>query len=460
MRTRSTTFLALFLSGTMAAGVALAADGDPDPTFSGDGKVTTAVAPAADNDFGSAMALQWDGKIVVAGGAENTAGGTFDDIAIARFNPNGTLDKTFSGDGKVTTAVAAGANPDGVSDIVLQPDGKIVVVGYSLTLGGGKSLLARYTSTGKLDKTFSGDGIAMIPSTTAISEATSVALTSKGRIVVAGHVAGGATGDDMAVLRFTSRGALDTTFGGGDGVVALALGSETDQAEGLTIAPDGKIIAVGRRGSASGTFDDFAVVRLLADGTPDGTFGFEGIVTTDIGGSGDLAHAVATQWDGKIVVAGKSLVPDTGNDATVVRYNKDGTLDTTFGEGDGIALTSIAPTSGSDWFEAVVIQWNGKIVGAGQAEDSASNIDFATARLDATTSVRKSTALAPSTLLRRQVPTGASVKITVAKTSRKVCTVSRGKLKTLKTGTCRATVAVSPRQGRTVRVSVSFRVVD
>ena len=528
MKPRRAIALAIMVTtGTLASGVALAASGQLDPTFSGDGKVTTAVAPGADNDFVYAMAQQWDGKIVVvgtsnmggstgydvslvrykidgsldaafskdgkvttdfhggydyaegvaiqldgkivvAGSTDNTAGGTAFDLVLARYNPNGTLDKSFSKDGKVTTAVSAGSKTDGATEIAVQRDGKIVVVGYSSATESdpGQAMLARYNSNGTLDKTFSSDGIAPVPGAIPISELTSIALAANGKIVIAGTVDGGATGEDMAVLRFTSRGRLDTAFGGGDGIVTLPLGSGADNAEAIALSPDGKIVIVGRRGSPTGTLDDFAVVRLLADGTPDGTFGFEGIVTTDIGASSDRALAVAIQWDGKIVVAGRSLLPDTGHDATVVRYNTDGTLDGSFAP-DGIVTTAIAPSSGTDEFYGVAIQWDGKIVGAGTAEDnSASNVDFAVARIDATTTVQKATALAPSTILRRQLPTGASVKITVAAASKRVCSVVRGKLKTLEAGTCRATVTVTPRgtaavpRPRTIRVSVSFTVVD
>jgi len=364
--------------------------------------------------------------------------------------------------------VSAGAKADGITEIALQPDGKIVVVGYSLMTESdpGRAMLARYNSNGTLDKSFSGDGLAPVPGTSSVSDLNSIAVTSNGKILVAGSVDGGATRDDMVVLRFTSRGRLDTTFGGGDGIVTLALGSGADNAEAMVLSPDGRIVVVGRRGSSTGTFDDLAVARLRADGSPDGTFGFEGIVTTDVGGSTDTALGVAVQWNGKIVVAGRSLVPDTGLDATLIRYNTDGTLDGSFAP-DGIVTIALAPGGSTDTALGVAVQWNGKVVGAGVAGGLASTgDDFAVARLDATTTVQVSTALAPATLLRRQLPTGALVKITVAPASKRVCSVVGGKLKAVKAGTCRASISVTPRRSvsmpspRTIRVAVSFAVVN
>jgi uncharacterized delta-60 repeat protein len=126
--------------------------GDLDITFDGDGKVTT--------DFGSnlydranSIAIQSDGKIVVAGESSN---GSNPDFALARYNSDGSLDTAFDGDGKVTTAV--GSFDDYANSVAIQSDGKIVVAGSSYNGSNTHFALSRYNSDGSLDTTFDGDG--------------------------------------------------------------------------------------------------------------------------------------------------------------------------------------------------------------------------------------------------------------------------------------------------------------
>ncbi|MEZ5842967.1 MAG: delta-60 repeat domain-containing protein [Hyphomicrobiaceae bacterium] len=121
---------------------------------------------------------------------------------------------------------------------------------------------------------------------------------------------------------------MDTGFGGGDGIVTTPVGSSHDQGFSA-LQPDGRIVVAGR--SFNGSNDDFAVVRYNADGTLDTSFGGgDGIVTTPIGSSHDQGFSVTMQPDGKIVVAGYSF-NGSNNDFALIRYNADGTLDTGFG---------------------------------------------------------------------------------------------------------------------------------
>ena len=135
--------LVLFTGGS-----AQAAPGVLDPSFGAGGKVTTAIG--AGSDDAEALALQPDGKIVVAG----TSSGAFNnlDFAVARYNPNGSLDPTFGAGGKVTTAI--GTANDGVRGVVLQPDGKIVAAGFSVGGGSLDFALVRYNANGFLDTSF------------------------------------------------------------------------------------------------------------------------------------------------------------------------------------------------------------------------------------------------------------------------------------------------------------------
>jgi uncharacterized delta-60 repeat protein len=270
-------------------------DGTPDPGFGGgDGIVTTDVA--GQTDQANAIAVQPDGKVIVAGIA--TSGGAINpdgDFVLIRYRVDGTPDPDFGGgDGIVTTDL--GTTGDTARAIVIQSDGRIVVAGTA----DGDVALARYTTAGELDDSFGDQG-------TRISDfgnddfANGVALTADGHILVAGHTLGSGTTLDFALARYTSAGNLDRAFDG-DGIVTTDIGGGDDFAENLTVQPDGRIVVVGRATSA--TILDMAVVRYRADGTPDAGFGAGGIVTADFHGRGEFGQDVALQPDGRIVVAG------------------------------------------------------------------------------------------------------------------------------------------------------------
>ena len=170
---------------------------------------------------------------------------------------------------------------------------------------------------------------------------------------------------------WAADGDLDTTFSG-DGKVTTAIGSGTDTAWSVVLQSDGKIVAAGY--SYNGSNDDFAVVRYNTNGSLDTTFDTDGIVTTAVGLGDDTAYSVVLQSDGKIVAAG-SL--DNGNyDFAVVRYNIDGSLDTTF-DTDGKVTTAVG--LGDDEAYSVVLQSDGKIVVAGDSYNG-TNYDFAVVR--------------------------------------------------------------------------------
>ncbi len=173
------------------------------------------------------------------------------------------------------------------------------------------------------------------------------------------------------ISSFTGGGSLDTTFGAGGKVVTPIRNAE-DLARGTVIQSDGKIIVVG--GSSNGSNLDFAIARYNADGSLDNSFGTNGKVTTPIGSSDDEAFSAAIQTDGKIVVSGYSI----GNDAdfAVVRYNINGSLDTSFGSGGKVTT---AASSVDDYAEGVALQADGKIVAAGLGKFG-SNDDFLVAR--------------------------------------------------------------------------------
>jgi uncharacterized delta-60 repeat protein len=260
----------------------------------------------ADAGFGpggtaTGVAVQPDGKIVAVGSAD--AGGA--DFAVVRFLPNGMLDPSFGGDGRVMTAFTSAR--DVPQDVAIQRDGKIVVGGYA----GWHSFpafspspdfaVARYNVDGSLDSEFDGDGKATTPIEGDRSFAHDLALQADGKILLAGG----------PIVRYTADGRADVSFGV-RGKVVLA----DTRVETLALQPDRKILAVGTTEPPPG---DFVVTRLRADGRPD--TGARGRVLTDFAGSDDSARAAFLQRDGRLVVFGSTTSGGSrGLDFAAARY--------------------------------------------------------------------------------------------------------------------------------------------
>ena len=292
----------------------------------------------APNDGANGVAVQSDGKIVAVGNTGN-------DFGLARYNPNGSLDSTFSGDGKQTTDFAA---QYGAKAVAIQPDGKIVAVGRA---GGGGFAIARYNANGTLDTSFSGDG--KQTANGGSGEANAVALQANGKIIVAGSGGGlGLRSTGFVIARINSNGSLDTSFAG-DGVQGIGFGGGKAEARGVAVRGDGKVVAVGFRGAA-----DFAILRFNTNGSLDASFSGDGRQTTDFVGS-DFANGVALQANGKIVAAGSTKTSDFK--FALARYNVNGSLDTSF-SGDGKQRTAFG---GFGVARAVTVQGDGKIVAGG-----------------------------------------------------------------------------------------------
>lgn len=256
-----------------APGAALAAPGDLDPGFDGDGRVVT--------DFGGYdesrdMAVQADGKIVTVGLSEPPEGGAAD-FALARYNPNGSLDTSFDGDGMVLTDVSGGGE-DIADGVAVQPDGKIVVVGRSMdpVSGGNRFTVVRYNANGSLDSSFDGDGIARTDFGAGVQEAYAVAVQANGAIVAVGE-----SGANVAVARYNPvDGSLDSSFDG-DGKVTTTFAGGSATAYDVALQSDGKVVVTGRAGyNYPANASDFAVARYNPDGSLDTGFDGDGRVTT------------------------------------------------------------------------------------------------------------------------------------------------------------------------------------
>jgi uncharacterized delta-60 repeat protein len=332
---------------------AWAAPGSLDPSFGGNGKVTTNFGPELDE--GNDVAIQPDGKIVVVG----MAAGRF---AVARYGTAGSLDDSFSGNGKVQTNFPGGT--DRALGVAIQPNGKIVVAGIHGVGADGTFALVRYTSDGNLDPAFGGDGTVKTNITPAIDGAHDLALQADGKIVAAGFAGSvplAHTGT-FALARYRPNGRLDTSFGG-DGVVRTDFTDDFDGAMGVAIQANGKIVTAG---SAGGINPAFALARYRPDGTLDDSFGGDGKVRTNFSpfGAEDVAQDLAVQANGRIVAAGLAREPDFS--FALARYRRDGTLDESFG-GDGKVRTGFSSPH-LDQANDVAIQADGKIVAAGFAD--------------------------------------------------------------------------------------------
>jgi uncharacterized delta-60 repeat protein len=295
------------------------ADGTLDPGFGSGGVVRT--------DFGAVglqfdLVVQPDGRIVVAGDSNGR-------VALARFLPDGAPDPTFGDGGKsVTGWPDLFASPRSVA---LQPDGKIVVAG-SAGCFPCRGLLLRYGTNGHLDETFGEAGRVLTSFGGDYDSWNDVAVQPDGKIVTTGLGAreSGRVSDGFALARHTANGSLDATFGTGGTAIVLRTGALDGPAMpyALTVQPDGRIVVAGgvwRYPSRS----NFAVVRLLADGTPDPTFSGDGLAEDGTANQHDFLTALALDPDGRIVAAGSSGTiffdrQTSLRDFAVVRYLPNG----------------------------------------------------------------------------------------------------------------------------------------
>jgi uncharacterized delta-60 repeat protein len=331
-------------------------DGSLDSGFGTGGKVTTAIATWSG---AYSVAIQSDGKIVAAG---LSADATYR-FTLVRYNTDGTLDTGFGTGGIATTAI--GASHAYAYSVAIQSDGKLVASGtdsYAFAI-------VRYNTDGSLDAGFGSGGIVTNDLGSGFDEARSVVIQSDGKIVVAGDVNDNSR---MALVRYNADGSTDNAFGPyGNGLVITDIGTAHNEAYSIALQSDGKIVLAGYSGD--GAAYDFALARYNTDGALDPTFGTAGIVTTAIGTGHDLAHSVAIQPDGKIVAAGFTAV--SGNKFALVRYNTDGSLDTTFGTGGKITA---APGTSESYAYGIAIR-DGKIVIAGYSYNG-TDYDFALER--------------------------------------------------------------------------------
>ncbi|WP_276482177.1 hypothetical protein [Paraflavitalea pollutisoli] len=342
-------------------------DGSLDNSFGTGGFVTTDIDGGDDLAYG--VAIQSDGKIVVAGDGLQTSY----DFTVIRYLANGTLDTSFSGDGIATVDITGFQSDDHINYMLIQPDGKIVANGYRNAGSNGDFALIRLNTNGSPDATFGGgDGIVYTDLNGGSEDFSSgVLLQPDGKLILCGSSGGGSV-YDFAAVRYNANGTLDASFGTGGGVL-YSIGGD-DHCYASALQADGKIVLVGWA-DMSGQ-DDFGTIRLKSNGSLDSTFGVNGIVTTNIspGPSDDQAIGVALQPDGKIVLCGNSW----NGDFNLVRYDTLGVPDSTF-DSDGIATADIS--GGQNDFARKVRLAGQVIYVAGWAQQSG-NKEFALAAFE------------------------------------------------------------------------------
>jgi uncharacterized delta-60 repeat protein len=402
--------------------------GDLDPTFGAGGTVLTDLAASA-HDEAHALLVQPDGKYVVAGSVASAYSWLDSAFGLARYNPDGTLDPTFGTGGRVLATFGRSASP---SSLALAPGGRIVACGLTSdpdAFGPRSFAVLRLNEDGTPDATFDGDGRAVVSVDTsdvstpglavggdgkivlvgtsyvrdrptpfsavvlrlnadgspdtgfgaggkafdagALTGATSVALDASGRVVVAGF-AQGTSPNRLAVARFTAAGVLDAGFDG-DGVATAAFYDQGSSAAVVAVAPDGRVVAAGTTGQATGQYtsqNDVAVARFNDDGTPDATFSGDGRATIGFADTHERAMCMAVAADGSVTVGGTSEKPWYGGFA-LFRLDPSGTPDAAF-DGDGVAFGPLDSRSAA----GVALGPGGSVVAAGYHLLDRGNYDY------------------------------------------------------------------------------------
>ena len=412
--------------------------GTLDLSFGNNGITLTDYINNGNDNYSNASAIHTDGKIVLGGYSVN---GSVQNITFVQHNPDGTLDNTF-GNGGIKVLIFGGSD-DQLTDLAFQPDGKIVFVGYTDNGTTTKMIAGRLNTDGSLDNSFNANGMTVIDfGTSTDSYGLAMGLLDDGKIIIAGHISENQNAvNNIAMCRLTSTGVPDNTFGinglitydfldlwcfpdnvviyddrillGGitidgddfmryvtlsryylDGTVDYNFGNfgnttfQLDEASiagasrtDMCIAADGKIIYATHIKPAW-LDTDFAVVRFLANGDIDNSFGISGMVVTEMADDSD-AKAVAVQADGKIIAAGYHKSPEPGSyDFVLVRYLDNGDLDATFGtEGTGVVISNVSPDIWyADKCSSLLLLDDGKLLASGYAKTDHQNPDFAIAR--------------------------------------------------------------------------------
>ncbi len=336
---------------------AMSQAGSPDPSFGNSGIATISLSSLS-KDEATSVLIDANGKILL-GGTVNI-GVNDQDFAVVRLNANGSLDNTF-GTGGITT-LSLGNAIDEVTDMAIDANGKIVLVGITYQGLVRNVGAARLLANGTIDNTFGTAGKVVLP-TTFVEVANAVALDATGKIVIAGMADyADATTSNFFVARLNTNGTLDNTFGStGKKVIYVSI-NNNDEANDVKIDGNGNIIVAGRAYDYNNSGqDDMALVRLTSSGALDNSFGTNGVAIINFAGSGDVAESIALDAGNNIYVGGYSN-NGTNLDMACAKLTASGNPDNTFGTNGKISLPV---GLGDDRAYEIALDANGKIVLAG-----------------------------------------------------------------------------------------------
>ncbi len=325
-------------------------DGSLDSSFGVNGIVSPLNNGHA--SFAYAIELQTDGKILLAGAIGNFA-------AVIRFNTNGSIDNTFGQNGETVYQIAGSAN--GITSMKIKSDGKIITAGNYYVDPNYHFIVQQLDSSGQVDLAFTGNSIQTTSIGNSNNYLSSVQITNDGKIVAGVYYNNGGT-TDIAILRYSSDGKLDTSFGN-QGITTMHASLDVDQLQSLLIQSDGKILVGGFAQGSTG-IQSF-ILRFTANGDVDNSFGTNGILLDGNAISFPAIESMALQNDDKILTTGYNF-PGIG----VSRFNSDGSLDNTFNNGTQTkALWGITDNR----VYSITTQNDGKIVACGSSNNSIVN---------------------------------------------------------------------------------------
>jgi uncharacterized delta-60 repeat protein len=343
-------------------------NGKLDTSFNGTGIVVHHNAAGGNSaDIGRSIYVDSKGKIYITGFSGN---GSDADMVIWRYNSNGTLDTSFGNGGIVVHNNAAGGTlrrGDEGRSIYVDSTGKIYVTGYSWSSRGIRDsrdmVIWRYNSNGTLDTSFNGTGIVVHHNAAGgykDDEGNSIYVDTTGKIYVTGYSSNGSN-YDMVIWRYNSNGTLDTSFNG-TGIV-VHNGVADDEGRSIYVDSTGKIYVTGYSWTSSGNYD-MVIWRYNSNGTLDTSFNGTGIVVHHNaagGNSHDEGNSIYIDTTGKIYVTGFSKNSSGNEDMVIWRYNSDGSLDTSFGNGGIVVHNNAAGGAVHDEGNSIYVDSTGKI---------------------------------------------------------------------------------------------------
>ena len=363
-------------------------DGSRDSSFGTDG--ATLIDFGEDYDIATDVAVQVDGKIIVAGYSGSSfgtpAGNTRDiDFALTRLNPDGSIDSTFGDGGRATLDL--GGDDEYIAKIAVLPNGKIVIAGGTNLDGDFDVVFARFEANGALDSSFGGSpigGTTRVDLGGSQEQPYSMALQSDGKLIACGHsgpVAYDSASGQMLAVRVNENGSVDAGFGT-NGVSLVATGSQRGSGRGCIAMPDGKTLLAGFGGSAGNS--ELILARLASHGVLDTSFGDAGRSRIDAGGL-ESVQSIIRLADGNLAVSGSTAplgseapaefamwgfdAPSKRSEMFIARFDvASGLLDADFGNG-GITIADFgnAITRSMAFSRGLIQQADGNLLAVGDA---------------------------------------------------------------------------------------------